>query len=133
LVTLVTAVAALAACSTTVDPDIAVRDTSLATTTTLFIASGSNAELLDELLEEASRLSEAVVANEGQHDIIARIDTIWEAARPGVEYAVPGRLPAFDRAIAMLHTAVDRRRPADADKAYTNLQNLTAAALPPST
>lgn len=117
----------MSACATTVDPDVAVRQTGESTTTTPFVASGSTAELLDQLLDEASRLSEAVVVNEGQHDIVARIDTIWEAARPGVEDAAPDSLPAFDRAVAMLHTAVDRRRPADADKAYTNLQNLTAA------
>ena len=29
----------------------------------------------------------------------------------------------------MLHTGVDRRRPADADKAYNNLRNLIAAVL----
>ncbi len=33
----------------------------------------------------------------------------------------------FDRTIAMLHTGVDRRRPADADKAYTNLVNSSLA------
>ena len=95
--------------------------------TTEFVASGSTAELLDQLLAEAGGLSEAIVANEGQQASIERIDEIWEAARPGVEEAVPDGLLEFDRAIVMLHTGVDRRRPADADKAYTNLVQLVAA------
>jgi len=37
----------------------------------------------------------------------------------------------FDRAIELMHNGVDRRRPADADKALTNLRNLIAS-LPPA-
>ena len=52
---------------------------------------------------------------------------IWEAARPGVEQAGPDSVLEFDQAIELLHTGVDRRRPADADKAYNNLTQLVAA------
>ena len=57
--------------------------------TTEFVAAGSTAELLDQLLAAASMLSEAIVANDGQHELIERIDVLWEAARPGVEEAQP--------------------------------------------
>jgi hypothetical protein len=114
-------------CATQVDPDLAAPATGPAPATTAFVATGSTTELLDQLLVEAGGLSEAIVQNEGQRDVIARIDAIWEAARPGVEEAAPDEVLELDRAIVMLHTGVDRRRPADADKAYTNLVNLLAA------
>jgi hypothetical protein len=94
--------------------------------TTEFVASGSTAELIDQLVAEAGALSEAIVANEGQHDIIGRIDVIWAVARPGVEQADPDIVSEFDQAVELMHTGVDRRRPADADKAYANLTQLIA-------
>ncbi len=121
---------ALSACATTIDPTATTLPPGQSTTTTVFIASGSTSELLDQLVDAAVGLSEAIVENEGQRDIIARIDTLWDAARAGVERAVPDNVVEFDRAIELMHNGVDRRRPADADKALTNLRNLIAA-LPP--
>jgi hypothetical protein len=122
------AIVALAACSTEVDPELAAEPTgSDVVRTTEFVASGSTAELLDQLVAEAGGLSEAIVANEGQRAILARIDTIWAAARPDVEEQAQDNLAEFDRTIALMHTGVDRRRPADADKAYNNLTALRAA------
>jgi hypothetical protein len=123
----VLAIGTFVGCATEVDPDVPVVDSGAAPSTTEFVADGSTAELLDQLLTEAGGLSEAIVENEGQHDTIGRIDVIWEAARPGVESVAPEQLLEFDRAILLLHTGVDRRRPADADKAYNNLRNLIAA------
>jgi hypothetical protein len=122
------AIVALAACSTELDPELGAEQTgSDVVRTTEFVASGSAAELLDQLLAEADDLSEAIVANEGQRAILARIDTIWAAARPDVEERAQDNLAEFDRTIALMHTGVDRRRPADADKAYNNLSALRAA------
>lgn len=126
------ATAVLVGCATTVDREIAgdtttARDGRSTTTTTVFVATGTTEELLDRLLDESRSLSEAIVENQGQHDVVARIDSIWDAVRPAVENAHPQLMLEFERAIVMLHTAVDRRRPADADKAYTNLLNLVAA------
>ena len=120
-------VTVLAGCATEVDPEIPPAITEASTVTTEFVASGSTAELLDQLLAEAGTLSEAIVQNEGQHEIIGRIDVIWTAARPGVERASPHSVTEFDQAIELMHTGVDRRRPADADKAYNNLIQLVAA------
>ena len=116
----------IAGCSTEVDPDIPVAGTDDSSTTTTFVATGSTADLLDQLLTEASTLSEAIVENEGQHEAIERIDLIWAAARPGVEASATDSVGEFERAIALLHNGVDRRRPADADKAYNNLVVLVA-------
>ena len=91
--------ALLGACATEVDPELASPEAGAsAAPTTEFVATGSTAELLDELLSEAGSLSEAIVDNDGQHVIVARIDVIWEAARPGVEAATEGDVAAFERA-----------------------------------
>jgi hypothetical protein len=125
--TLVCALAAVVptGCSTEVDPDLASEATSVATTSELRVE-GSTADVLDRLLDEAAGLSEAIVDNEQQRQVIRRIDVLWEAARPAVEESAPDSVQDFDRTIALMHTGVDRRRPADADKAYTNLTNLIA-------
>ena len=129
--TLCVSACALSACATTINPNATTRPPGDSTTTTVFVASGSTSELLGQLVDEAVGLSETIVENEGQRDIIARIDTLWAAARPGVERAVPDNVVEFDRAIELMHNGVDRRRPADADKALTNLRNLIAS-LPPA-
>jgi len=129
--TLCVSACALSACATTIDPNATTLPPGGSTTTTVFVASGSTLELLGQLVDEAVGLSEAIVENEGQRDIVARIDTLWAAARPGVERTVPDNVVEFDRTIELMHNGVDRRRPADADKALTNLRTLIAS-LPPA-
>ena len=118
------------ACSTEIDPSATTVPPDQTTTTVPFVAEGTTAELLDQLLTEASGLSERIVENEGDDALLDRITTIWDAARPGVDDAAPDLILEFDRAMVMMNSAVDRRRHADADKALNNLRNLVAA-LPP--
>ena len=47
--------------------------------------------------------------------------------RPDVERQHPELLASFDAAIAHVQRSVERRRPADADKAAKNLDTLIAA------
>ena len=96
----------------------------------MFIAEGTTDELLDELLADAAGLSERIVENDGDEALVARLNTIWDAARPDVAESAPDLILEFDRAMVMLNSAVERRRHADADKALNNLRNLVAA-LPP--
>jgi hypothetical protein len=108
-------------------------DTSLTTpassgaTTTVFAPTGTTAELLDQLLTEAGGLSDLIVDNHGQQEAFARIETLWALAAPGVEARHPDLVPGFQSAIDLLQTGVERRRPADADKATNNLRTLIAA------
>jgi hypothetical protein len=122
--------ALLGACSTEIDPSATTVPPDRTTTTVPFVAEGTTAELLDQLLTEATALSERIVENEGDEALLDRINTIWDAARPGVDEAAPELILEFDRAMVMMNSAVDRRRHADADKALNNLRNLIAA-LPP--
>jgi hypothetical protein len=116
-----------AACAeTTIDPDVTTRP-SVEATTTVFTPSGTTAELLDQLVTESGQLSDLIVENEGQRAALARIDAIWVLVRTDIADERDDLLPGFESAIRLLHTGVERRRPADADKAHNNLRSLVAA------
>ncbi len=118
---------ALTACATTIDPDVTTVASGDAAQTTVFVATGSTTALLDQLVVEATGLSEAITENEGQRSTMERIDALWEVARTGVDAKAPDMLADFDRAVALMRNGVDRRRPADADKALNNFRSLAAA------
>ena len=88
---------------------------------------GSTGELLAAISSEVGALSEKLVDNDGQREALARIEAQWEVARPDVESRRPELLASFDAAIAQVQRSVERRRPADADKASKNLVVLIAA------
>jgi hypothetical protein len=117
---------AVACTETTVDPGITVPPSAEATTT-VFAPAGTTAELLDELVAESGRLSDLVVENEGQRTALARIETLWLLVRDDIAAERADLLPGFESAIGLLRTGVERRRPADADKAHNNLRMLVAA------
>jgi hypothetical protein len=121
------AAALLTACAdTTIDTSLTAPPTA-DVTTTVFAPAGTTAELLDELVAESGRLSDLIVANDGQVEALARIDTLWSLAGDDITAARPDLAPGFESAIGLLRTGVERRRPADADKAYNNLRTLAAA------
>jgi hypothetical protein len=117
---------AVACTATTVDPGITVPPSGEATTT-VFAPAGTTAELLDELVAESGRLSDLIVENEGQRTAFARIETLWLLVRDDIAAERADLLPGFESAIGLLRTGVERRRPADADKAHNNLRMLIAA------
>ncbi len=93
--------------------------------TTTIVFSGTALELLPQLGVEMSRLS-AQIAEEGNDDkaTVARIDAIWAAAKPEVEATRPELIEGFETTVVMAGSAVDRNRPADADKAFSVLTDL---------
>ena len=121
------AVVALCGCAeTTIDTQATEAPSNAVTPTTLAVSGGA-AELLPRLDRELAALSERIVENEGDDDALARVDALWAAARPDVEASRPELLSGFDGVIRLATTAVERRRPADADKARLNLTTLLAA------
>lgn len=120
---------ALGGCATTIDSSNTTAPPG-STTTTVFVPAGDTAAVIGQLLGELSGLSEAIVDNEHQREIVARADTLYAAARPGIESAHPGLVDDFDEAMALAHNGVDKRRPADADRALSNLQVLVDALAP---
>jgi hypothetical protein len=93
-------------------------------TTTLLIE-GSTSELLVQMATEMSRLS-AQVAEDGDAETVtlANIVAIWAAAEPQVEATRPELVDGFDTTVVMATSAVERKRPADADKAFSLLTDL---------
>jgi hypothetical protein len=119
-VLVVLALGSLAACdSVTYDATATTADRG--TTTTVFTATGSTADLLASIATRIDGLSEQLVDGEGQREALARIQAEWAAARPAIEAQKPELLIGFDAVLAQVQRAVDRRRPADADKAAKNL------------
>ena len=91
------------------------------TTTTSYVPTGSTKDLLASIATQVDGLSEKLVKGEGQRPALARIQAEWAVVRPRIETARPELLAGFDSVLAQVQRSVDRRRPADADKAAKNL------------
>ena len=52
---------------------------------------------------------------------------LWALIRPAIEAEREELLGGFDTVVDLLRRSVERRRPADADKAHKNLLTLIAA------
>jgi hypothetical protein len=116
----------LSACSTTYDTS-ATTPPSAAAVTTLPLAAATTDEQLAAIAAEVGALSERLVDNDAQRDALARIQVQWAAARPTIAADRPELLDGFDSAMAQVERSVERRRPADADKAARSLSALIAA------
>lgn len=92
-------------------------------TTTLPIV-GSTDELLTEMSSEMSRLSSEIGDPGDEKATLARIQSIWDVARPDVETSRADLVNGIDTTVDMATTAVVRIRPADADKALKLLNDL---------
>lgn len=119
-------IGALAACATTIDTSSTTVASSPATVTAT-TAPGSTEQRLVALAGEVGALSERLVDNEGQAEALARIEAYWAEVRPEIDADDPELLAGFDAAIGQVRRSVERRRPADADKASKNLNALIAA------
>ena len=92
--------------------------------TTTIPLEGSAAEVLLEIGIDMSRLS-AEVAGDGDEDAtIARIETSWAAITDEIKASHPELVNSIQATIDMARTAVDKNRPADADKAFSLLNDL---------
>lgn len=127
LVVVLGAVVLSACAETTIDPAATTVPSADAPPTTRFQPSGTTAELLDQLAVETEGLSDRLVDNDGQREALARIEAIWALVRPAIEDDRAELLGGFDTVIDLVRRSVERRRPADADKAHKNLLTLIAA------
>jgi len=118
---------ALTACATTIDTSATTVVSSPPSAATVTAAPASIDERLAALAGEVGVLSERLVDNEGQTEALVRIESHWAAIRPEIDAERPELLAGFDAAIGQVRRSVERRRPADADKASKNLNTLIAA------
>jgi hypothetical protein len=114
-----------ASCATTYDASEA---TTIPTSTSTTVPSGTPGELLTRLLDEASTLGTLIDEHSSESTPVAdQVQALWNAVRKDVERTHPQLLDEFDTNIERCLTAVERNRPADADKAYRNLVSLVTS------
>lgn len=111
----------ISACgSTTYDTSITTT-TFVATTTT--IPTGTTEDLLRRLTTAMNGLSVLIGPDSsgrspgGKTQQLGVIEALWDAARLNVTETDPDAADAIGRMVALARTAVERSRPADADKA----------------
>ncbi|MFN3255748.1 MAG: hypothetical protein ACE37B_08630 [Ilumatobacter sp.] len=109
---------------TPLDPDVIVDPTSPTTTMPI---EGTAGELLPEIGIDMSRLS-AEIGGDGDEDAtIARIEGAWDAIRDEVAATRPELVNSIGVAIELARNAVDTNRPADANKAFSLINDLVDA------
>jgi hypothetical protein len=127
VVPIVVTAASLTSCGETTIEPTATTVADEESPTTSFAPTGSTAQLLAQLAAETSMLSHRVIENEDQRAALARIEALWALIRPVIETDREELLRGFETVVDLLRRSVERRRPADADKAHKNLLTLIAA------
>ena len=118
--TLTLVVLALGACSTTyVTED---STTTVAATTT--VPTGTPDVLLPRLVATVDQLSEAIIGDGDQKEILVEAENLWAATKNDVAATDPEGAANMEAMMTLARTAVDRTRPADADKATKFLTQL---------
>jgi|JI10StandDraft_1071094.scaffolds.fasta_scaffold44680_3 hypothetical protein len=118
------------ACDTTYDSSISTTTEAPAESAPAStLPSGTAAELLPLLLAEVQALPNRVATNDGSGAAATRIENLWAAVRPEIEANQPALVPDFEFVVRRCRAAADRKRPADADRAFKNLTALVDAYL----
>ena len=103
------------------------------TTTTIPVApTGSIISLLQQLIPVADGLGQAVVDGESKlaKEKVAQADAILLAIEPLILESEIDILESVQRVVRLMQTAVERKRPADADKALRFIPLIIDAATP---
>ena len=118
---------ALSGCATTVDEGTSdtTPDGAVTTVAPLTVPEGSTSVLLDRLVEAMTELSATIGPSGGEagesagdaEELLVEIEALWSAARAGVEASDSLAALQIDGLVALSRTAVERNRPADADRA----------------
>ncbi len=105
----------LSSCATKVIDTVATSVVVAPTT----IPSGSVRQLFDAVIAETTELGIAMnkADSAGARQHLANIDAIWAVLRPLAQDLGDQTLADLQRMINLVHTAVERNRPADGDKA----------------
>ena len=111
-------VSLLAGCATTIESDSATSSTTPASTTTT-IPRGNVPELFDAILALGGGLGNDIASGEMQtaRAKLADIRATWQAITPQIADLGKDVNDDLQRLVTLYSTAVERKRPADADKA----------------
>lgn len=122
----------LSSCATTISGSTDTTVPVATTTTTMVAPQGTVVELINQLIPVADGLGQAVVDGDStvyKHKL-AQVDTIWEVLKPLIVESKIDVLENMQSIIDLFHSAVERKRPADADKALRFLPLVAEAVTP---
>ena len=110
---------ALTSCATTITGSTESTVAPVTTTTIPVAPTGSIISLLEQLIPIADGLGQAVVDGDSKvlKEKVAQADAIMLAIEPLIRESKIDVLESVQRVVDLIHTATERKRPADADKA----------------
>jgi hypothetical protein len=124
---------ALTSCATEITGSTESTVALVTTTTTAAVApTGSIISLLEQLLPIADGLGQAVVDGDSKvfKAKVAQADAIMVAIEPLIRESKIDVLESVQRVVDLMHTATERKRPADADKALRFIPLIIDAVTP---
>jgi len=123
---------ALTSCATTITGSTDSTVAPASTTTIPVIPTGSIISLLEQLLPVADGLGQAVVDGDSKvfNAKVAQADAIMLAIEPLIRESKIDVLESVQRVVDLIHTAAERKRPADADKALRFIPLIIEAVTP---
>ena len=123
---------ALTSCATTITGSTDSTVAPASTTTIPVIPTGSIISLLEQLLPVADGLGQAVVDGDSKvfNAKVAQADAIMMAIEPLIRESKIDVLESVQRVVDLIHTAAERKRPADADKALRFIPLIIEAVTP---
>lgn len=123
---------ALTSCATTITGSTESTIAPALTTPIPVIPTGSIISLLEQLLPVADGLGQAVVDGDSKvfKEKVAQADAIMLAIEPLIRESKIDVLESVQRVVDLIHTAAERKRPADADKALRFIPLIIEAVTP---
>jgi len=123
---------ALTSCATEITGSTESTVTPVTTTTVPVAPTGSIISLLEQLLPVADGLGQAVVDGDSKLFTakVTQADAIMLAIEPLIHESKIDVLESVQRVVDLIHTAAERKRPADADKALRFIPLIIDAVTP---
>ena len=122
----------MTSCATTITGSTESTVVPASTTTIVVTPTGSIVSLLQQLIPVADGLGQAVVDSNSQVSKakVAQADAIMLVLEPKIRESKIDVLESVQRIVRLIHTAVEARRPADADKALRFIPLMIDAVTP---
>ena len=128
----VASIVLLSSCATTIVDTTDTTQVVQSTTSTIPTPSGEIVDLLRQLSSVAEGLGQAVV--DGDTSVskakVAEADAIWQVLEPKIRESGVDLVDSVQSIVRLIHTAAERKRPADADKALRFLPLVIEAVTP---
>jgi PBP1b-binding outer membrane lipoprotein LpoB len=123
---------ALTSCATEITGSTESTVAVVTTTTAPVAPTGSIISLLEQLLPVADGLGQAVVDGDSKvfKERVAQADAIMLAIEPLIRQSKIDVLESVQRVVDLIHSAAERKRPADADKALRFIPLIIEAVTP---